>query len=136
MGGVALLWSLNKGGAGDDVTRRRHATSCDAISPRGVGGVGESGFCYEAGALVGVAPEDALGSGGWENRKTPRRSVQWRSAAHGVEADVERQIRLRETSEPKAVWLPVQRSFHSVVSLGFLLGFQNSVAYLWRIYDA
>ena len=29
------------------------------------GGAGESGFCYEAGASVEVAPEEALGSGGW-----------------------------------------------------------------------
>ena len=41
------------------------------------GGAGESGFCYEAGASVEVAPEDALGSGGWgERRKHQKRSTQ------------------------------------------------------------
>ena len=41
------------------------------------GGAGESGFCYEAGASVEVAPEEALGSGGWgERRKHQKRSTQ------------------------------------------------------------
>ena len=53
------------------------------------GGAGESGFCYEAGASVEVAPVDALGSGGWGQRRTPKRGVRWHSAAHGVEADVD-----------------------------------------------
>ena len=43
------------------------------------GGAGESGFCYEAGAPAGVAPEDALGSGGWgktENTEAQRAAAQ------------------------------------------------------------
>ena len=53
------------------------------------GGAGESGFCYEAGASVEVAPVDALGSGGWGQTRTPKRWARWHSAAHGVEADVD-----------------------------------------------
>ena len=43
---------------------------------------GESGFCYEAGASVEVAPVDALGSGGWgqtENTEA-QRAIKQRSA--------------------------------------------------------
>ena len=36
------------------------------------GGAGESGFCYEAGASVEVAPEDALGIGGWGHTEKHR----------------------------------------------------------------
>ena len=53
------------------------------------GGAGESGFCYEAGASVEVAPEDALGSGGWGHTENTEAQRAKHSAAHGVEADVD-----------------------------------------------
>ena len=61
---------------------------------------GKVGACYEAGASVEVAPVDALGSGGWGQRRTPKRSVQRHSAAHGVEADVENKSRLDSGQVP------------------------------------
>ena len=56
------------------------------------GGAGESGFCYEAGASVEVAPEEALGSGGWgEKKKTPKaQHAGWCSATVFAAADVGR----------------------------------------------
>ena len=58
------------------------------------GGAGESGFCYdyEAGASVEVAPEEALGSGGWgKKKKTPTaRHAGWCSATVFAAADVGR----------------------------------------------
>ena len=53
---------------------------------------GASGFCYEAGASVEVAPEEALGSGGWgEKKKTPKaQHAGWCSAAVFEAADVGR----------------------------------------------
>ena len=61
---------------------------------------GKVGACYEAGASVEVAPVDALGSGGWGQRRTPKRSVQRHSAAHGVEADVDNKSRLDSGQVP------------------------------------
>ena len=62
------------------------------IKSLGKGGAGESGFCYEAGASVEVAPEEALGSGGWgEKKKTPKaQHAGWCSAAVFEAADVGR----------------------------------------------
>ena len=68
------------------------SAAADCSVSLGKGGAGESGFCYEAGASVEVAPEEALGSGGWgEKKKTPKaQHAGWCSAAVFEAADVGR----------------------------------------------
>ena len=55
-------------------------------------GAGGRGFCYEADASVEVAPEEALGSGRWgEKKKTPKaQHTGWCSATVFAAADVDR----------------------------------------------
>ena len=71
------------------------------------GGAGEIGFCYEAGASVEVAPEEALGSGEWgEKKKHQKRSTQGGAAQRSLQftaADiwVDQSEGKQKTSEPR-----------------------------------